>query len=94
MADKPFLTVAEVAARLCISLRSAYTYLNTGLIPYVQVGGVKKVSAAALAAFITQNTRCGPAPKPATTAEQSPGDNSPGDGGDGEATVPSPPSAP
>ena len=92
--DKPFLSVSEVASRLCVSVKTAYNLVNSGQIPHVRIGGSIKVRSEDLARYLATNYHPGTAGSAPATAEQSPGQNSPGDGGEGEATVPFPPSAP
>jgi excisionase family DNA binding protein len=45
---RPFLTVAELGARLGVSTRTAYNLVNDGEVPCIEIRGRKRIPAAAL----------------------------------------------
>jgi len=91
---KRFLSAAEAAERLCVSRPTVYKLCHTGKLAHTLVGGSYKFSPEDLEAYLARQYRGVSAAKPAVSAEQSPGQSSPGDGWEGEATAPDPPSAP
>lgn len=49
---RPFLSVAELGARLGVSTRTAYNLVNAGAVPVIEMRGVKRIPAAALERWI------------------------------------------
>jgi len=46
--ERPFLSVAELGARLGVSTRTAYNLVNAGEVPVVEIHGVKRIPLTAL----------------------------------------------
>lgn len=92
--SKRFLSALEAAERLSVSRPTVYKLCHAGELAYTLVGGSYKFTPEDLEAYLARQYRGVSAAKPAVSAEHSPGQSSPGDGGEGEATVSSPPSAP
>jgi excisionase family DNA binding protein len=49
----PFLSVAELGARLGVSTRTAYNLIADGEVPVIEIRGVKRIPAAALERWLT-----------------------------------------
>jgi excisionase family DNA binding protein len=56
VAEKPLLKVVEVARRLNVSRAFAYSLMDRGELPYVKLGGTRRVPAEAVSQLIESNT--------------------------------------
>ncbi|MEN4449980.1 helix-turn-helix domain-containing protein [Mycobacterium sp. SM3041] len=54
---RPLLTVDQTAEMLQVSRATVYRLFSSGALRYVQVGAHRRVSAAEIDRFITENTR-------------------------------------
>jgi excisionase family DNA binding protein len=65
MSGETFLTVREAGELLKVSKPTMYSLMARGELPWVQVGGQRRISTAALTAFVSGHTRGPKAAKPA-----------------------------
>lgn len=59
MLDEEFFSVAEVAEKLRVTKAAVYKWMQAGRLEYVYVGDDRRVTRAALEAFIMQSTQIG-----------------------------------
>jgi excisionase family DNA binding protein len=54
IADRQFLSVADVARRLVISKRTAYNLVEDHVVPVIEIRGIKRIPAGALERWLTE----------------------------------------